>query len=169
MKGRGRKGRRERTSLPAVIKDELKDVEATEGGTATLRCELSKSAAVEWKKGPKALRQSGKYRMKQEGTSAELLIRDLDLKDAGDYTCIVGDQKTTAALSVNGKTSEVNCEIVKCPSLISLSLACFFLYIRLHGKKKTTPKLTVMMLFPSLDRPSPFLQYDLYPQLSEVN
>ncbi|XP_019399214.1 PREDICTED: obscurin [Crocodylus porosus] len=88
-------------ALPAVIKDELKDVEATEGGTATLRCELSKSAAVEWKKGPKALRQSGKYRMKQEGTSAELLIRDLDLKDAGDYTCIVGDQKTTAALSVN--------------------------------------------------------------------
>ncbi|XP_019363471.1 PREDICTED: obscurin [Gavialis gangeticus] len=88
-------------ALPAVIKDELKDVEATEGGTATLHCELSKSASVEWKKGPKALRQSGKYRMKQEGTSAELLIRDLDLKDAGDYTCIVGDQKTTAALSVN--------------------------------------------------------------------
>ncbi|XP_025067414.1 obscurin isoform X13 [Alligator sinensis] len=88
-------------ALPAVIKEELKNVEATEGGTATLRCELSKSAAVEWKKGPKALRQSGKYRMKQEGTSAELVIRDLDLKDAGDYTCIVGDQKTTAALSVN--------------------------------------------------------------------
>ncbi|XP_074841400.1 obscurin isoform X2 [Carettochelys insculpta] len=86
---------------PALIKEELKDLEATEGGTAILRCELNKAAPVEWKKGSKELRPSGKYRMRQEGTTAELIIHDLELKDAGGYTCVFGDKKTTAALTVN--------------------------------------------------------------------
>uniref|UniRef100_A0A8C3F909 Obscurin n=1 Tax=Chrysemys picta bellii TaxID=8478 RepID=A0A8C3F909_CHRPI len=91
-------------ALPVLFKRELQNeenLEATEGGTATLHCELSKAAPVEWKKGPKGLRPSGKYRMRQEGTIAELVIHDVDLKDAGDYTCVFGDQKTTAALTVN--------------------------------------------------------------------
>ncbi|XP_010188966.1 PREDICTED: obscurin-like, partial [Mesitornis unicolor] len=88
-------------AVSALITKELKSVEAVEGGTATLRCQLSKEVTVEWRKGHVLLRPSNKYRMRQEGTAAELLIHDLDLKDAGDYTCVVGSQKTTAALSVN--------------------------------------------------------------------
>ncbi|XP_062424693.1 obscurin isoform X1 [Rhea pennata] len=88
-------------AICAVIKDDLKSLEALEGGTATLRCELSREAPVEWRKGHTVLKPSKKYRMKREGTVAELLIHDLDSKDAGDYTCIVGSEKTTATLSVN--------------------------------------------------------------------
>ncbi|GAB0185061.1 obscurin [Grus japonensis] len=88
-------------AISVLIKEELKSVEAVEGGTATLRCQLSREAPVEWRKGHALLRPSNKYRMRQEGMVAELLIHDLDPKDAGDYTCVVGNQKTTAALSVN--------------------------------------------------------------------
>ena len=96
-------------------------MEAVEGGTATLRCQLSREGPVEWRKGHALLRPSNKYRMRQEGTVAELLIHDLDPKDAGDYTCVVGNQKTTAALSVNGKKSEITHETLErfCPPLPS--------------------------------------------------
>lgn len=81
-------------------------MEATENGTATFCCELSKPvAAVEWRKGDRALETNDKFTMKCEGTVAELVICDLDLTDAGDYTCCYGDQKTTAVLKVNGKKS----------------------------------------------------------------
>ncbi|XP_021244944.1 obscurin isoform X10 [Numida meleagris] len=88
-------------AISALIEEELQSLEALEGGTAALRCRLSREAPVEWRKGHAVLRPSNKYRMRQEGTVAELLIHDLETKDAGDYTCVVGSQKTTAALSVN--------------------------------------------------------------------
>ncbi|XP_030053285.1 obscurin isoform X2 [Microcaecilia unicolor] len=86
--------------LPALFKEELKNEEATEQGKATLCCELTKVAPVEWKKGPKTLKPSSKYKMRQEGPIAELVICDLEVKDAGDYTCVCGQQQTTAALAV---------------------------------------------------------------------
>lgn len=49
------------------------------------------------------LRASEKYSMQQDNALAELEIRDLELQDAGDYTCVCGDQHTTASLTVNGK------------------------------------------------------------------
>ncbi|XP_021393666.2 obscurin isoform X15 [Lonchura striata] len=88
-------------AVSVLFKEELKPVEAVEGGTATLRCQLGTEAPVEWRKGQTLLRASNKYKMRQEGTMAELLIHDLEPKDAGDYSCLVGNQKTTAALSVN--------------------------------------------------------------------
>ncbi|XP_053913944.1 obscurin isoform X11 [Cuculus canorus] len=88
-------------AVSALIKEELKSVEAVEGGIATLQCQLSKESPVEWRKGSTLLRPSNKYRMRQEGMMAELLIHDLNPKDAGEYSCVVGNQKTTAALSVN--------------------------------------------------------------------
>lgn len=74
-----------------------------ESQTATLSCELSKAAAVAWKKGNKILRASEKYVMRQEGALAELEIRELELQDAGDYTCVCGEQHSTASLTVKGK------------------------------------------------------------------
>lgn len=112
------------SAVPVLFKEELKPLEAVEGGTATLRCQLSTEAPVEWRKGQTLLRASNKYKMRQEGTVAELLIHDLEPKDAGDYSCLVGNQKTTAALSVNGKKAEITCEILECfcPPLPSFSL-----------------------------------------------
>ncbi|XP_029444171.1 obscurin isoform X11 [Rhinatrema bivittatum] len=118
-------------ALPTLFKEELKNEEAPEGGTVTLHCELTKAAAsVEWKKGNKAIRTSKKYKMKQEGPVAELIIQDLEVKDAGDYTCVCGDHLTTAALTVNelpalfktelkneeaaeGGTATLHCELTK--------------------------------------------------------
>lgn len=94
------------SALPVHFKKELKNEEGTESGTATLQCELSKAVStVEWRKDGKALMPNGKYKMRREGRFAELVIQDLDLMDAGSYTCVCGDQKTTATLTVNGKHS----------------------------------------------------------------
>lgn len=41
--------------------------------------------------------------MRQDNVLAELEICDLELQDAGDYTCVCGDQHTVASLTVNGK------------------------------------------------------------------
>lgn len=121
------------SAVSALIEEELKSLEALEGGTATLRCQLSREAPVEWRKGHTVLRPSNKYRMRQEGTVAELLIHDVDTKDAGDYTCVVGSQKTTAALSVNGKKSEITHETLErfCPSLPSSFLYILFQHLPL--------------------------------------
>lgn len=68
-----------------------------------MQCELSKVAApVEWRKGSELLKPSAKYGMKLEGLVAELVIRSLDLGDAGDYSCLLGDWKTSAHLTVKG-------------------------------------------------------------------
>lgn len=98
-------------ATPVSFKDKLKNAEALEGGVATLRCELNKPAPVEWVKGQKTLRPGSKYRMKKEGAIVELTIHDLDLKDAGDYTCISGDQQTAAVLTVNGKKSQIKAQL----------------------------------------------------------
>ena len=74
-----------------------------EGATAILRCELSKVAPVEWRKGPEILRAGDRLRVKQEGAVCELEIHDLTLEDAGEYSCMCGQEKTSAMLSVRGK------------------------------------------------------------------
>ncbi|KAJ6655088.1 hypothetical protein lerEdw1_005992 [Lerista edwardsae] len=119
-------------AVPVRFKEVLKNLEAPQGGTVTLHCELNKSAPIEWMKGHKGLRPSGKYRMKKEGTVAELTIHDLDLKDAGDYTCTSGDQKTTAVLTVNGKKKKHNCKafgVVPSPFQFGLLKLSFLLYM----------------------------------------
>lgn len=57
---------------------------------------------MQWRKDGKVLIPNGKYRMRREGRFVELVIQDLDLTDAGSYTCVCGEQESTAALRVNG-------------------------------------------------------------------
>lgn len=91
------------SALPVRFKQELRNEEATESGTVTLQCELSRpGGSVQWRKDGKALVPNGKYKMRREGRFVELVIQDLDLADAGSYTCVCGEQETTAALRVNG-------------------------------------------------------------------
>ncbi|XP_059495977.1 obscurin isoform X15 [Stegostoma tigrinum] len=86
---------------PAFFKQELRNEEAEEGGTATLRCEITKcDDPVKWRKGSLVLHESDKYEMKQEGSICDLLIHSLKPEDDGDYTCYSGDQQTTASLKV---------------------------------------------------------------------
>uniref|UniRef100_A0A7M4E2B7 Ig-like domain-containing protein n=1 Tax=Crocodylus porosus TaxID=8502 RepID=A0A7M4E2B7_CROPO len=166
--GKGRDGRISRFSvlipfcpycihpaaLPTLFTKELKNEEATEGKSATLRCELNKATAkVEWKKGHKALRPTDK----QEGATAELTIRDLHVEDTGDYTCVCGDQKTSAVLTVHGNQSHhVITALYQRPSHPSeIPLRCIYFvglftyehdsghYTCICGNQKTTASLTV--------------------------
>ena len=74
-----------------------------EGATAKLRCELSKAAPVEWRKGPETLRAGDRVSLRQEGAVCELEIRELTVEDAGEYSCVCGQERTSATLTVRGK------------------------------------------------------------------
>ncbi|NWH42984.1 OBSCN protein, partial [Fregata magnificens] len=70
-------------ALPVIFTQPLQNQQAEEGGTITLSCEISKSnAAVQWKKAGTVLRPSDKYKMRQAGSVAELVIRTLCEADA---------------------------------------------------------------------------------------
>lgn len=76
---------------------------------------------MEWKKGFKTLKPSDKYKMRREGVVAELTIQNLDTADAGNYSCVCGDQQTMAVLTVHGKTNKTR-HILEVTTLISLFL-----------------------------------------------
>jgi obscurin-RhoGEF protein len=69
----------------------------------TLRCQMSKEATVEWRKGAKTLSDGGRYSLRQDGAMCELQICGLAVEDAGEYSCVCGQEKTSATLSVKGK------------------------------------------------------------------
>ncbi|XP_041519866.1 obscurin isoform X13 [Microtus oregoni] len=87
-------------ALPAHFIGRLRSKEATEGGTTTLQCELSKAAPVEWRKGMETLRDGDRYSLKQDGAVCELQIRSLAVEDAGEYLCICGQERTSATLTI---------------------------------------------------------------------
>ena len=58
---------------------------------------------MEWRKGPETLRAGARVSLRQEGAVCELEIRDLTVEDAGEYSCMCGQEKTSATLAVRGK------------------------------------------------------------------
>lgn len=102
------------SALPAHFKKGMENQEASEGGAVVFRCELTKAASVKWKKKHKSLEPSDKYEMRQEGAAFELAILNVELKDAGDYSCVCGDQKTTATLTVHGKSERPSYSVSGC-------------------------------------------------------
>lgn len=92
----------------------LKSQEAEEGNSVTLSCELSKKGVgVQWKREAQLLSEEifrGKYEMTREGRLAQLTIVNVQPEDAAKYSCIAGDEKTTAEVRVKRelKTLSVN-------------------------------------------------------------
>ncbi|KAM9459448.1 obscurin-like isoform 12-T12 [Salvelinus alpinus] len=88
---------------PVTFKHKLESQKAEEGGSVTLHCELSKPGVpVEWRKGTQVLKSGEKYQMKQKESVSELLISKVVPEDSGDYSCVCGEQKTTASLKIKG-------------------------------------------------------------------
>ncbi|KAF3699447.1 Obscurin [Channa argus] len=89
---------------PLTFRQKLESQEAEEGTDITLRCELSKSGvSVEWKRGTHVLKSGEKYQMKQKASVSELVINKLLPEDSGDYSCVCGDQRTTASLRIKAQ------------------------------------------------------------------
>lgn len=88
-----------------TFKQKLKNLEAVEEGCVTLHCELSKPGVpVEWRKDAQLLTEGAKYQMKREGRVSELLISELTLADAAEYSCVAGSAVTSALVRVRGET-----------------------------------------------------------------
>ncbi|KAH0514277.1 Obscurin, partial [Microtus ochrogaster] len=89
-------------ALPIRCIEDLRSQEATEGTTVTLRCQMSKAAPVEWRKGSEILRDGDRYSLRLDGATCELQIRGLAVEDAGEYSCVCGQERTSAMLTVDG-------------------------------------------------------------------
>ena len=109
-----------------TFKQKLESQEAEEGASVTLRCEISKpGVSVEWKKGVQVLKAGEKYQMKQTASVNELQIAKVVPEDSGDYSCICGDQKTTASLKIKGRRiCDVNLYVEKYLSTLEKSTCC---------------------------------------------
>ncbi|KAM9459443.1 obscurin-like isoform 7-T7 [Salvelinus alpinus] len=91
-------------ALPVTFKHKLESQKAEEGGSVTLHCELSKPGVpVEWRKGTQVLKSGEKYQMKQKESVSDLLISKVVPEDSGDYSCVCGEQKTTASLKIKAQ------------------------------------------------------------------
>ncbi|XP_068862359.1 obscurin isoform X22 [Aphelocoma coerulescens] len=94
--------------LPVLFNKELKNVEAEEGGTAVLHCEISKpDAPVEWRKGGVVIQPSDKHEVKLKGSVAELIIHGVEPDDCGDYTCSTGYEITTGSVYVQEEAAVI--------------------------------------------------------------
>lgn len=102
-------------AVPATFQVTLKSQEAEEGNCVTLCCELSKKGVpVQWKREAQVLSEEifrGKYQMMREGKMARMTILNVQPEDAGKYSCITGDEKTTAEVKVKcmfAKTDKIS-------------------------------------------------------------
>ncbi|CAM9413108.1 unnamed protein product [Lampetra planeri] len=89
------------TELPVQILEHLQNAEAVEDSTATLSCRLSKPRVdVEWRKDSQPIQPDDKFEVHQKDFTASLTVHKLELEDAGSYSCLAGDQQSTASLIV---------------------------------------------------------------------
>uniref|UniRef100_A0A9J7XXV3 Obscurin, cytoskeletal calmodulin and titin-interacting RhoGEF b n=1 Tax=Cyprinus carpio carpio TaxID=630221 RepID=A0A9J7XXV3_CYPCA len=112
-------------ALPVVFRHELQSQECDEGDSVTLHCELSKPGVpVVWKKGTQALHSGEKYLIKQDGATVELKIADFRNEDAGQYTCLCGDKKTTTNIKIKALIFKQELQNQECQEADSVTLRC---------------------------------------------
>ncbi|XP_057712682.1 obscurin [Corythoichthys intestinalis] len=88
-------------AVPVFFKRTLNSQEGIEGGRVTMTCETSNpDCRVSWWKGSTLLAHGEKYSIEQITATHSLTINKLKPEDCGEYSCDVGDKKSTATVSV---------------------------------------------------------------------
>lgn len=91
---------------PCIFTKELADTGVTEGEDVILHCETSKAdIPVKWCKDGKSLRNSSKYNISRSGFEAKLVIHRAEEGDSGRYECEAGAAKSSAVITVKGKST----------------------------------------------------------------
>lgn len=87
--------------LPPRILYDLEHLTIAQGEKATFEVELTKGdALVRWFKNGEEIQFSDHVQLRIDGKKQKLKIYDAVLEDAGEYSCIVGDQVSTGSLKV---------------------------------------------------------------------
>ena len=94
--------------LPIKIMRPLSNLEIMEKDTATLECEFSKkNLTPKWLKNTVEIQPSKqgfeRYTIEIDNCVHRLIISDAQLDDSQKYSCVLGDKKTAAKLSVKGQ------------------------------------------------------------------
>uniref|UniRef100_A0A672L8R1 Obscurin, cytoskeletal calmodulin and titin-interacting RhoGEF b n=1 Tax=Sinocyclocheilus grahami TaxID=75366 RepID=A0A672L8R1_SINGR len=100
-----------------------KEVKVSASQKATLSCEVSDvKTEVKWFKDGKQLSSSKTVHMESMGKSRQLLLENVQKKDAGEYTCEIGNEKLVFKICVEGKNT----------------MAVFWLEVKVSASQKAT-------------------------------
>ena len=81
-----------------------REVKAILSNKASLSCEVSDSKTeVKWYKDGKLLTSSRTVHAESKDKSRQLVINSVEMKDAGEYTCVSGSEKLVFRIHVAGK------------------------------------------------------------------
>uniref|UniRef100_A0A673M5M0 Ig-like domain-containing protein n=1 Tax=Sinocyclocheilus rhinocerous TaxID=307959 RepID=A0A673M5M0_9TELE len=81
-----------------------REVKVSASQKATLSCEVSDlKTDVKWFKDGKQLSSSKTVHMESKGKSHQLVLENVEKKDAGEYTCEVGNEKLLFKIQMEGK------------------------------------------------------------------
>lgn len=84
---------------------ELKDITGLENGSVSFECETAQPASkVTWLKGTKEIKTGRKYQLTQKERLLILTVKDLEEADGDTYSCSIDTDKSTAKLTVQGKS-----------------------------------------------------------------
>nr|CAD7257406.1 unnamed protein product [Timema shepardi] len=87
--------------LPPEIITKMQDLTVAKGEKATFEIELTKGdALVRWFKDKKELQFSEHVQLSIDGKRQKLKVYNSELEDTGEYSCQVGEQTSTAKLTV---------------------------------------------------------------------
>jgi len=84
--------------------------------TIAFECEISDAGAtVEWLKGDRPVKKGDKYEPTTDGAVRRLVIKDVDGKDAGEYSVIFKNKTSKGTLTVEGKPVFYSFLLLVCP------------------------------------------------------
>uniref|UniRef100_A0A8C8RNK2 Ig-like domain-containing protein n=1 Tax=Pelusios castaneus TaxID=367368 RepID=A0A8C8RNK2_9SAUR len=99
-----------------------KEIKAVLMESATLSCEVAQSdTEVKWYKDGKQITSSKKLKVESEGKSRRLVVKQLEQKDAGEYTCEAEGQKLTFKMIITGEREGEGFLMVYHPTVKTLS------------------------------------------------